>query len=142
SDRRIAMNQNSLLRLVCAAIAIIAGTVDAQQQQPKKPPPPPPLVGMKDDKLTYRTEANGDRVPDYSYAGYRAGDAPIPDVPIRIVVSPAAGDQTARIQAALDAVAKIPADQRGAVLLLPGKFEVNGGLRINASGVVLRGSGM
>ena len=56
-----------------------------------------------------------------------------------------AGDATARIQSAIDYVSKLPLDEhgfRGAVLLLPGKHEVYGQLRITASGVVLRGSGV
>src|SRR5699024_9222618 len=50
-----------------------------------------------------------------------------------------------RVQAALDYVASLPARSngiRGAVLLKKGRYEVSGSLTINASGVVLRGSGM
>jgi len=57
----------------------------------------------------------------------------------------AKGDVTQRIQAALDYVASLPVDAngfRGAVLLQKGKYEVYGQLKIMASGVVLRGSGM
>jgi hypothetical protein len=77
---------------------------------------------------------------DYSYAGYKAGVEAIPNVPVRVVVGPAAGDATGRIQHALDYVAKLPEAERGAVLLLPGRYEVAGGLVIGASNVVLRGS--
>src|SRR5512134_3803695 len=72
------------------------------------------------------------------------GDETIPNVPVRAVVSPRQGDATARIQAAIDHIASLPADQhgiRGAVLLAKGRFDVGGGLRITASGVILRGSG-
>src|SRR6185503_18068199 len=65
--------------------------------------------------------------------------------PVRIVVAPLPGDSTARIQRAIDYVASLPADSnglRGAVLLLKGRHEVLGGLRLDASGVVLRGQGM
>jgi hypothetical protein len=59
-------------------------------------------------------------------------------------VRPTGGDDTARIQAALDRVAAMRVEGqglRGAVLLEPGRFRVEGRLRLRASGVVLRGGG-
>ena len=53
-------------------------------------------------------------------------------------------DATEHIQAALNYVSSLKPDQngvRGAVLLEPGRYEVGTTLWINASGVVLRGSG-
>ncbi len=103
---------------------------------------PVPLISEgKNHQLVYTADDHGNRVPDFSYAGYRGGDASIPDVPVRIVVSPVPGDDTARIQAAIDYVASLSPDQRGAVLLLPGRFDIAGEIKITASGVVLRGSG-
>ena len=87
---------------------------------------------------------HGNRVPDFSTCGYAGGDRQIPDAPVRVVVSPVAGDETARIQKAIDYVGNLPADTngiRGAVLLLKGRHEVSGGLQITNSGVVLRGQG-
>lgn len=102
----------------------------------------PPSVSMgKDGTLQYVVEPNGDRVPDFSYAGYQQGAAEIPAVPVRVHVKPVEGDNTQRIQAAINHVASLPENQRGAVLLAPGRFEVAGSLSIHASGVVLRGSG-
>ena len=72
------------------------------------------------------------------------GGVAIPDVPVKVVVSPAEGDNGPRIQAAIDLVARQPADARGirgAVLLLAGRHEVGGSLRIATGGVVLRGQG-
>ena len=59
------------------------------------------------------------------------------------VVKPTGGDDTAAIQAALDAVAKLPlvGGHRGSVLLAPGVFHCSDTLQIHASGVVLRGAG-
>jgi hypothetical protein len=105
---------------------------------------PPRAVALSGDRLVYTADENGDRVPDYSYAGYASGSVAIPSVPARIDVKPIAGDNTERIQQAIDYVAKLPPDEngfRGAVLLAPGKFEIAGALRISTSGVVLRGSG-
>ncbi len=74
-----------------------------------------------------------------------AAAKPIPDVPIRVLVPVAPGDATERIQRALDYVATLPVDAngiRGAVLLEKGIYSVSGSLRMEASGVVLRGSSM
>jgi len=105
-----------------------------------------PVSVGKDGRLVYTADGNGDRIPDFSYCGYMASDEPIPgDVPVRIVVPLKKGDATLRIQSALDYVASLPAGHdgfRGAVLLTRGIYQVNGGLKIKASGVVLRGSGM
>lgn len=93
-------------------------------------------------KLAYQADARGNRVPDFSHCGYQGGDTAIPDAPVRVVVSAAKGDNGPRIQAAIDHVAQLPADGqgiRGAVLLLAGRHEVTGCLRITTSGVVLRG---
>src|SRR5207253_1627126 len=75
---------------------------------------------------------------------YRGGGVAIPRAPVKIVVAPEGASDGERIQAALDRVAALPRDARGlrgAVLLLPGRFVINGRLRLGVSGVVLRGSG-
>src|SRR5690606_18742503 len=82
---------------------------------------------------------------DFSTAGYAAHEKPIPNAPVRVVVSPQPGDSTARIQAAIDYVSSLSPDTnglRGAVLLLAGRHEVLGSLLITNSGVVLRGQGI
>ena len=68
----------------------------------------------------------------------------LPSVPVVSNLSPASGDNTARIQAAIDSVASRSPDSngfRGAVLLAPGTYNVNGTLNLHVGGVVLRGSG-
>ena len=99
----------------------------------------------KGEKLVYHADAQGNRVPDYSFAGYKGGGVAIPDVPVRVTV-PMAGteDATARIQAAIDYVSGLPADKegiRGAVLLEKGRYPIGAALKIRASGMVLRGMG-
>jgi hypothetical protein len=62
----------------------------------------------------------------------------------QVFVSPSKQDDTSRIQAAIDYVSGLPADdngRRGAVVLWHGEFNVSGQLRIQASGVILRGNG-
>src|SRR3954462_6276716 len=97
-----------------------------------------------DGKLVYKTTPAGDRIMDFSYAGYRGGGVALPDVPVKRSVQPSAGkDDTAAIQAAIDEVAAMPlvGGFRGAVLLAPGEFTCSSTITISASGVVLRGSG-
>lgn len=127
---------------------ILAAVFGLQQvlwaQKPVKPAPLLPLYVDK-GKLMYTPDTLGNRVPDFSYCGYKASEQPIPNVDIKIVVPVTKGDATMRIQSALDYVASLPAGAngfRGAVLLQKGVYEVFGQLRITASGVVLRGSGM
>jgi hypothetical protein len=107
---------------------------------------PPALISQGlDSRLAYDADERGNRVPDFSAAGYAGGERDIPDASVRIVVAPVPGDATARIQGAIDYVGGLPADTnglRGAVLLLKGRHEVSGGLSITNSGVVLRGQGM
>ncbi len=100
--------------------------------------------------LSYRRYANRGQtaavhvLPDFSHAGYQGGGVALPAVPVRLVLGATPGDNRERVQAALDAVAQLPADAaglRGAVLLLRGLYDVGAGLRIDASGVVLRGEG-
>ena len=103
-----------------------------------------PIASDKNGALKYAPDSNGDRVPDFSYAGYAAGESSIPNATVKAVVKPVAGDSTALIQAALDYVAGLPPDDhglRGGVLLEKGRYELSGGLVIRASGVVLRGEG-
>ena len=131
-----------ILKAGFAGIFILAGSVFAQK--PVKPKPFTPLENVG-GRLVYSPYENGDRIPDFSYAGYKAGEEAIPAVAVKVTVPAKNGDATLRIQSALDYVASLPLDKngfRGAVLLEKGTFEVQGALKIKASGVVLRGSGM
>ncbi len=97
-----------------------------------------------DGKLKYKTTPAGDRIMDFSHAGYRGGGVALPAVPVKKRVKPSGGtDDTAVIQAAIDEVAALPLVNgfRGAVLLEPGVFICSGPVSITADGVVLRGSG-
>ena len=122
-------------------ILIFLGIVLTAEAAPKGPPP---LISTSTNGLRYDADERGNRVPDFSSCGYAGGDKQIPDAPVRVVVAPVKGDETTRIQKAIDYVASLPADTngiRGAVLLLKGRHEVSGGLVIVNSGVVLRGQG-
>ena len=97
-----------------------------------------------DGRLAYPADAQGNRIPDFSHAGYKGGGVPLPTVPVRITISPVEGDDTANIQAALDQVGAMPLQPdgyRGSVLLAPGVYDVAGTIRIRHAGVVLAGAG-
>ena len=100
------------------------------------------LVGSGPD-LLYATSAKGDRICDFSYAGYRGGGAALPDVPEKAKVTPMTGDCSDKIQAAIDSVSSMPLvnDFRGAVVLASGTYKCSKTLTLHTSGVVLRGSG-
>jgi hypothetical protein len=96
-----------------------------------------------DGKLAYQTLPAGNRIMDFSSAGYMGGGVPLPDVPEKKRVRPSGGDDTAAIQAALDEVGALPLvnGSRGAVVLERGEFQCEATLNLRTSGVVLRGSG-
>lgn len=96
-----------------------------------------------DGELVYTPDFRGNRLPDFSGSGYRRG-ADLPNVPMALTLNPAEGDDTARIQAAIDTVSQMEPDTsgfRGALLLTQGVYEISGRLHIRAGGVVLRGEG-
>jgi hypothetical protein len=98
----------------------------------------------KDKKLEYVPDYKGNQILDFSNAGYQGGGVKIPDIQAAVVVEPGEGDDTARIQAAIDHVSTLPILEngfRGAVVLEKGTYEIEGTLKIQASGIVLRGKG-
>jgi hypothetical protein len=97
-----------------------------------------------DGKLAYKTSPTGDRIMDFSYAGYMGGGVALPDVPTKASVKPTGGnDDAPALQSAIDEVSALPLQNgfRGAVLLEAGEFKLSKPLTIAASGVVLRGAG-
>lgn len=94
-----------------------------------------------DGMLAYSADADGNRLPDVGHAGYRGGATELPAIAEVARIGPGDGDDTARIQAALDEIAARPLAERGALVLEPGVYEIAGTVRVRASGVVLRGSG-
>ena len=99
-----------------------------------------------DGKLVYTLDERGNRIPDFSRAGYKGGGVALPEVPVVVTLTPEPGDgdDTKRVQ---EAVAKVSAMKpnedgyRGAVLLKRGTYRIAGRLNVAASGVVLRGEG-
>lgn len=101
-------------------------------------------------RLIHPLDDLGNRISDFSMAGYRNSNEPLPDVlqsidASRIVtVAPGPGDDMASIQAAIDQVAAFSVDAdgyRGMVQLAAGEFQISDQLVIVDSGIVLRGVG-
>lgn len=94
-------------------------------------------------KLFYTPFKTGDKIIDFSYAGYMGGGVALPAFPVKKTLFPSGHDDTVAIQTAIDEVSRLPLvnRSRGTVLLKSGHFHCSNSLKITASGVVLRGSG-
>lgn len=97
-------------------------------------------------QLTYVSDANKNRIVDFSWAGYKNSNEPIPTLTkIISTLSPIAGvDNTTVINNAIAAAASLTPDAngfRGVILLKKGNFQINGTINLNVSGVVVRGEG-
>lgn len=95
-------------------------------------------------QMVYVSDSLGNHVPNWAHAGYHNGDAPLPYLNNVDTIAPVSGDNLAHLQAAIDAVGALPLDangHRGALLLSAGSYPFAGTLRLDKSGVVLRGVG-
>ena len=98
---------------------------------------------VENGKLTYIPDNKGNRILDFSSCGYMNSEQDIPTVPYAVFVPHTSGDNSGRIQRAIDYVSSLPMDKngfRGTVLLDKGVFELSKELFITTSGVVLQGS--
>lgn len=103
-----------------------------------------PSICWIEGSLVYTADSLGNNIPDYSFCGFKASSQAIPFVPVKVVVPAITGDATSEIQKAIDYVSELPVNEngfRGAILLEEGVFNVNGRLKIEYSGVIIRGSG-
>lgn len=138
-----------MLRNVCHpafAAALLFGTAPAFSQTTNW------VQGGVGGRLVYGMDAAGDRIGDFSRAGYLGGNAPLPDaaamgLPV-IDVSAAAnnGDSLAAIQAAIQAAAARPVQANGyraIVQLGAAEYRISNSILINGnlSGILLRGAG-
>src|SRR3954462_2217168 len=98
-----------------------------------------------DGKLVYVNDSLGNKIPDFSTAGYKGGGVAIPQVQAKAIVWPVPGDNSDRLQKVIDSVSALPLDAsgfRGAILLKMGEYNLEKPIYIKASGVILRGEGM
>lgn len=121
---------------------LVGQCLNAQKKKVEKPVRP---LSFKDGKLSYVADSRGNRIPDFSYAGYMAGEKYIPSPAATVVVPVMSGDATEIIQRAVDYVGSLKVDAdgiRGVVLLQPGEYKISGSVLFRNSGIILRGSGM
>lgn len=125
-----------MIKKITLFIFLISLTIHAQTSD---------LLGYDTEgKLTYVADANGNIIPDFSYAGYHHSEKEIPIVPLKLTISPVNGDNLNHIQNAIEQLEALRPDVngfRGALLLKSGIYRVNGTLKITKSGIVLRGEG-
>jgi hypothetical protein len=98
-----------------------------------------------DGKLVYVADSLGNKIPDFSNAGYMGGGVSIPHVQVKAIAWPVAGDNSERLQKLIDSLSALTPDAsgfRGAILLKMGQYNLEKPLYIKASGIVLRGEGM
>ena len=139
------MNRKVLFFSVNILFAFFAISVTAQT------PLQSALVKVDESgQITYVKDALGFVIPDFSHAGYKNGNEPVPNynpTPDRIVrVSPSSNESTnvSNINNAISSLAsKTPEanGMRGIVQLDAGRFNINDQINLNVSGVVLRGAG-
>ncbi|WP_044624737.1 DUF6298 domain-containing protein [Neotamlana nanhaiensis] len=104
----------------------------------------PDIKKNKNGKIERIPDSLGNTIPDFSYAGYKVSEKPIPTIEAKVFVPNQTEDATEIIQKAIDYIVQLKPDDhgfRGAVLLDKGVFNVEGTLYLKNSGVVLRGSG-
>ncbi len=126
-------------RWICLLILIFAGFLNEASAQFTSQ-----ILYYENNRLTYVSDEEHNRIPDFSHAGYKGGGVPLPDVPVKITVDPVPGDNTAHIRNAIRFAENLPLDEngfRGAVHLNAGIYQVSGNITIRKSGVVLRGAG-
>ena len=94
------------------------------------------------------TRDEGHFLHDFSYAGYRAGEVPLPtlvgpsfDVTTYGADATGVDDATAAVQAAIDAASDAAAAGAAIVDFPPGTYRIDGTLRVETANVVLRGAG-
>ena len=140
---RTKMATRSPVASVVFGVALVLGAGGSLHGQPREAQSQWVHPGPS-GRLVYKTTPAGDRIMDFSSAGYMGGGVALPIVPVKLTVQPSGGpDDTTAIQDAINKVAAMPLEGnfRGAVLLAPGTFTCSRALTIGASGVVLRGSG-
>lgn len=134
------LSRRRLLELAIAAPAFIS-----QARAADMAPTASRVYPGIDGRLAYVPDELGNTIHDASHAGYGGGGVAIPNLPVRETLWPVLGDNTENLQAALDRMAALAPDAngyRGALLLRAGYYHMATPVRIQASGIVLRGEGM
>ncbi len=99
----------------------------------------------KNNSLTYIPDEKGNIIPDFSRVGCYWADKQLPELTVvKTVNSSGTENDQNTIQSAIDEVSKRSADRngfRGTILLKKGVYKIPENIRIQSSGIVLRGEG-
>jgi hypothetical protein len=148
SGRAVSLTGESEISIAGGELRFLTHPVNHQQNAP--------LISLSGDGTRLQYALYGERgatsarniVPDFSRAGYLGGGVGLPDhesIAVRQTLSPGiSGDDSPRIQAAIDAVGVQRPDSRGlrgVVLLRRGRYRLSNTLVLRVGGVVLRGEG-
>ena len=108
------------MRIQIYLIAAFVFLLDVFSGKAQDIPPAASLVypGI-DGKLVYVADSLGNRIPDFSNAGYKGGGVVIPYVPVKATVWPVPANNSDNIQAAIDREAALPPDTDGGPSLSP-----------------------
>src|SRR5215472_13684604 len=107
ADGREATRSNNQARLTNATDRLELDTACSRPADPDGPGTSAWAFIDDTGMLAYGTLPQGDRLLDFSYAGYGGGGVAIPFVATQQTVDPSGGDDTAAIQAAIDAVSQL-----------------------------------
>lgn len=131
------MSSKTITTFLCLLILMPISLIKAQVGRSKW------VFVNSNKKLEYKKTEKGDRIMDFSFAGYMGGGVSIPTPIVKITLSAVEGDNSGNIQQAVEQLSAVePVNGfRGAILLKPGIYNCETPINIKAGGIVLRGSG-
>ncbi|MBR5850651.1 MAG: TIM barrel protein [Alistipes sp.] len=108
-----------------------------------------PYPAIREDRNTlyYTPDYRGNRLIDYSHAGYKGGGVALETPAIKITLQPSEdqqADDAERIQRAINLIGRAPLNAqgfRGTLLLKAGTYRIGSPIYIPYSGIIIRGEG-
>ncbi len=129
-------------------LVILSLFVTLTSQAVEVSPEVSPYIKDGGDKLSYGPINNaGDRILDFSYAGYKGGGVPLPtpeDMPHRITITPTGNNDNVLISQAIGQLGSMPLNDkgfRGEVYLEAGTYDIQSNIPVYYSGISIRGAG-
>jgi hypothetical protein len=105
SNKQKRYHQTAYMKKIFILTLLSTCILNAQKPKPKSQW----VYENNNGKLIYKTTPTGDKIMDFSYAGYMGGGVALPIVPVKVMVKPSGEkDDTKTIQAAIDEVALMP----------------------------------
>ena len=84
------------------SLLLLSAALLSAGEPPRRSAPAPSIRLGEQGTLAHTADEQGNRIVDFSHAGYGGGGVAIPHVPVKIVVEAGGGRDRDRIQAALD----------------------------------------